>query len=205
MTFNNIVDGDPGDPTKVMENYRHVNYGTNLLPVNSSGVSVNETLDLGSSSYAWNNLYVKNLNISGVFTVANQPFLQLTAGSTNYGNTGSNVSGFTEVKNVGTFTVSSGKVTPPSTGVYELNVSGVVTNFDSRDATLTIRFYNSSNVLQCETYLIELDDAASEAVVYGTAKYFFNTGDYFYVTIYAGSSGGTSTLSGVTVSVLKLF
>lgn len=205
MTFNNIQDGDPGDPTKVMENWRHVNYGNNLLPVNSSGVSVNETLDLGSASYAWNNLFVKNLNISGVFSVASQPFLHLTGGTATYGAPGTNISGFTELKNVGSFTVSSGKITPATTGVYEITIHAEITNFDARDALLQLRFYNSSNVLQAPVPIQELEDGQSIAYINGSTKYYFNSGDYMYATIYAGSSGGTSTLAACDITVLKLF
>lgn len=58
MTFTNINSGDPGDPTIVMQNFKHVNYGTNLRPVNSSGADVDDTLDLGSTTAAWRRCYL---------------------------------------------------------------------------------------------------------------------------------------------------
>ncbi len=57
MAFKILTDGDAGLSAPVMENFRHVNFGANLLPVNSTGVSVDDTLDLGSSTKRWKKSY----------------------------------------------------------------------------------------------------------------------------------------------------
>jgi hypothetical protein len=61
MTFTNIVDGYPGDPAVVMENFKHVNYGNPLIPVNSSGVGVDNTISLGSSSNRFSAAYANGV------------------------------------------------------------------------------------------------------------------------------------------------
>jgi hypothetical protein len=53
MTFNNIVANDPGNAAPIMQNFRHINYGNDFLPVDSSGSGLTGTLDLGSTSYRW--------------------------------------------------------------------------------------------------------------------------------------------------------
>lgn len=63
MSFTGILGGDPVLASVVMANFRHVNFGSDLLPVNSSGVSVDDTLNLGSSSKRWANLYTKKLSV----------------------------------------------------------------------------------------------------------------------------------------------
>ena len=66
MTFNIISNGDPGDANKIMENYRHVNYGNVLLPVNNSGVGIDESLDIGSNISRWKSALIYNLNLKTV-------------------------------------------------------------------------------------------------------------------------------------------
>ena len=61
MTFNIISDGDPGLASPVMQNFRHVNYGNDLIPVNSTGVGTSNTLDLGTATYKWKDLYVDGI------------------------------------------------------------------------------------------------------------------------------------------------
>lgn len=61
MTFTNIQSGDPLDANVVMNNFKHGNYGNPLLPVNSSGVSVDNTIELGSSTKRWANVYANNV------------------------------------------------------------------------------------------------------------------------------------------------
>ena len=71
MTFNVINAGDPGNAAPIMQNFRHVNYGNALLPVNSTGVAVDSTIDLGSSSYYFNDGYIDDLYISNDINVTN--------------------------------------------------------------------------------------------------------------------------------------
>ncbi len=63
-TFTVIQNGDPGDADVIMQNFRNVNYGNPLLPVNSVGAGINDTIDLGSSSYYFKDGYISRLNIS---------------------------------------------------------------------------------------------------------------------------------------------
>jgi hypothetical protein len=64
MTFNIISAGDPVLAAPIMQNFRHVNYGGALLPVNSSGAGINNTLDIGSSSYKWKDAFLSGgLNV----------------------------------------------------------------------------------------------------------------------------------------------
>lgn len=70
MTFNLIANGDPAVAETVMQNWRHVNYGTDLLPVTSSGLGLNNTINLGSTTYRWANTYSVLGNFSGQVTAA---------------------------------------------------------------------------------------------------------------------------------------
>lgn len=75
MTFNVFTDGvSPASATTAMQNWRHVNYGNDLLPVDSVGTGTNGTLDLGSSSYKWQDGYINNLNSTSII---NSGFTQL--------------------------------------------------------------------------------------------------------------------------------
>lgn len=53
MTFNVINDGDPVLAAPVMQNWRHVNYGSTLNPVDTTGSTTDGTLDFGSNSSHW--------------------------------------------------------------------------------------------------------------------------------------------------------
>lgn len=60
MTFNVFSAGQKIPAESVMQNYRHLNYGSPLMPVDVNGSSVDNTIDLGSSTYRF-----KDLNIAG--------------------------------------------------------------------------------------------------------------------------------------------
>ena len=76
MTWVNIVAGDPVIASIVMANMKHVNYGSDLLPVNSSGVSVDNTLDSGSTTKRWAGTYsylgnfAGNVNTARLFSIS---------------------------------------------------------------------------------------------------------------------------------------
>lgn len=57
MTFTNITDGMVGLAAPVMGNFRHVNYGNPLIPVDSAGSGVDNTLALGSVAARWATIY----------------------------------------------------------------------------------------------------------------------------------------------------
>ena len=56
-TFNNIQDGDDILASPIMQNFRHVNYGSVLKPVDSAGNNNDDTLDLGTNTVRWKNFY----------------------------------------------------------------------------------------------------------------------------------------------------
>ena len=58
MTFNIISDGDPVLAAPIMQNYRHINYGSALLPVDTNGSSVDDTIDIGSSTRGFKDLFL---------------------------------------------------------------------------------------------------------------------------------------------------
>jgi hypothetical protein len=84
MTFTIIAAGDPVIASIVMGNLRHVNYGTDLLPVNSSGVSVDNTLNLGSLTKRWASVFGVNGYFSsnfGIGTSSPAKLLELSSSS----------------------------------------------------------------------------------------------------------------------------
>lgn len=68
MTFNIIENGDILDATEAMENWRHTNFGSPLLPVDNEGNPVNDTIDIGSSTYNFKRSYIKNASFIGATT-----------------------------------------------------------------------------------------------------------------------------------------
>ena len=57
-TFNSISDGDPILASPIMQNFRHVNYGSVMKPVDSAGNDANDSLDLGTNTVKWQDLYL---------------------------------------------------------------------------------------------------------------------------------------------------
>lgn len=68
MAFTVIVVGDPVLASVAMANWRNVNYGNALLPVDATGNGVNNTIAAGSSSYRFSNTYSVLGNFSGQIT-----------------------------------------------------------------------------------------------------------------------------------------
>lgn len=62
--FNNIQDGDDVLASPVMQNFRHVNYGSVLKPVDSAGNNNDDTLDLGTNTVRWRNFYYSSQILS---------------------------------------------------------------------------------------------------------------------------------------------
>ena len=58
MAFTIIKNGDLVDAPTAMSNWRWVNYGSALLPVDSAGAGVNNTIDFGSASYKFKDGYL---------------------------------------------------------------------------------------------------------------------------------------------------
>lgn len=102
-TFNTIAAGDPILASKAMQNWRHVNYGNALIPVDSSGSGVDSTIDLGSSTYYFDDGFIDDLKISnhlyvsgkvGIGTASPSALLEIKSSSSAeanlYLNTGTN-------------------------------------------------------------------------------------------------------------------
>lgn len=70
MTFHIFQDGNFIYANELNENFSHINYGSNLLPCDSTGAFVNEVIDLGSSTYKFLNLHTKNINISNQILIS---------------------------------------------------------------------------------------------------------------------------------------
>lgn len=62
--FNNIQDGDDVLASPVMQNFRHVNYGNVLKPVDSSGNNNDDALDLGTNTVRWKDIYFSSQLLS---------------------------------------------------------------------------------------------------------------------------------------------
>lgn len=63
MSFHEIKNNDLAKAEIIMSNYRHINYGNPLMPVDHNGVFVDNRLDLGERSSRWNTLYTSNIEI----------------------------------------------------------------------------------------------------------------------------------------------
>ena len=197
MTFNIIAAGQLGQASKVMENFRHVNYGSALLPVDANGAGVDATIDLGSSSAGF-----KDGFFSGEIAAATQPYLFLTAGST--GSSG-NITNFTTSENTGGFTVASGKVTPPSPGLYLVTINGDLA-VDAPNVVnyLYIRKYNSVDTLLFNAAMVSAQTRGDDYTIAGSGSVTlrFGVGDYFFAA-YGETAGGASA-SNVVVSFFKM-
>lgn len=80
--FNNIQDGDDVLASPVMQNFRHVNYGNVLKPVDSSGNNNDDTLDLGTNTVRWRDFYYSSQIFSPDGTVGAPSVSNLDDGDT---------------------------------------------------------------------------------------------------------------------------
>lgn len=196
MAFNNITNGDPFDATKAMQNWRNVNYGSTLLPVNSSGAAVNATIDLGSSSNAF-----KDGFFSGKIKIGAQPYFLADSGSAS---TTGRVTNFAQVENVGAFVLASGKITVPVSGVYNIAVSCYFPAEANFEANLILVHYNSSDSALREWNIASnyaagnIDSKPSRHS--GAAILKMASGDYLGLEYYEAS--GSPSVSNVQISIM---
>lgn len=206
MTFNILTAGSRAQASKVMENFRHCNFGANLLPVNSTGSPVNNTLDIGSSSYSWANIYAQNFYISGVYNVANQPVFNGYAGNMNFNQANAHCLNMSVGKNVGfTYSNSTGAITPPSAGIYRVNAGMLRNDNDPRINVYFIHVFNSSGTL-----ISFVDFARLDAGVYYpnptiSLDLRIDSGDFFKIGARQETSGGTGNSAGVWLTAVKIF
>lgn len=213
MTFNVFSTGDPITDSTIMENFRYANYGNHMIPYNSTGVGLSGTLDLGSSAYPWRNVYANNFNITGAFSVANQPTLVITGGAGNFNQNYSHVTGFTTTKNIGGFTFSSstGVITPPSAGTYEVSFHlGSVASDGSRNVLVRASVYTASTNSFLYGSIMSIwifsgTTAADYRLQNPHPKLKVDSGEYIKLEFAQSSSGGTGSVSDVTCIVTKIF
>lgn len=213
MTFNVFVDGDPIAGSTMMENFRYANYGNHMIPYNSTGVGVSSTLDVGSSAYPWRNVYANNFNITGVFSVANQPTLVLTGGSGNFNQNYVPFLNYTTTKNVGGFTysTSTGAITPPSAGTYEISFHlDTVSSDGSRSVFVRASVYTASTNTFLYTSIISLwifsnTTATDYRLQNPHTKLRVDSGEYIKLEFAQSGSGGVGAATGVTCIVTKIF
>jgi hypothetical protein len=196
MAFNNITNADPFDATKAMQNWRNVNYGSTLLPVNSSGAAVNATIDLGSSSNAF-----KDGFFSGKIKIGAQPYFLADSGSAA---TTGRVTNIVQVENVGAFVLSSGKITVPVSGIYNIAVSCRFPAEANFEANLTLNQYNSANSLLrgwniASNYAAGSTDSKPSSHS-GAAILKMASGDYLSLDYYEAS--GSPSVSDVQISIM---
>ena len=214
MTFNVFVDGDPIAGSTMMENFRYANYGNHMIPYNSTGVGVSSTLDVGSSAYPWRNVYANNFNITGAFSVANQPALVLTGGSVGFnGSQYSAPINYTITKNIGgfTFSTSNGTITPPSAGTYEVSfhLDNVLSD-GSRAVLIRASVYTAST----NTFLYGLNMSVWVFSNTTLTDYRFpnphpklkvDSGEYIKLEFTQNATGGGGSVYGVTCIINKIF
>ena len=66
MVFKELQEDELALASEVMGNFKHLNYGNDLLPVNADGQGVDNLIDLGSQDYKFKNIHVHNLNNADV-------------------------------------------------------------------------------------------------------------------------------------------
>ena len=216
MAFNDIMNGDALDADKVMQNFRHGNYGSDLLPRNSDGSANTDTLNIGSTANRWKIIYADELNLSGGVTLSS-PLLILTGGSKSvvaaplaidFNNTG------IERQTGGTWfnsAVSTTKITPPAVGLYSVIIGFRRLDIQNSDTTVNLKRYNSSAVLQEDEYLYifrtGVDDPPGDfnKIVHVDLYAYFYSGDYFQIEAQRILGGGTSVIQDVSVRTYQLF
>lgn len=165
MTFHLITNGNPGVAGEVNDNFRHTNYGANLLPLNSSGVSSDDQLHLGSATAKW-----RDVKVSGrVF--ADHEKVALDYGSYGYFDNGEILQGWSEVVDTHGMHSTDGRLELLSSGLYLVNVSAYVPG-----GTVTL-------LKNRGTGLISVEDANSESIRFQYVGR-FNRGDYLEIQVF---------------------
>jgi len=67
MTFNDLTGGTPATAADVMENFRDDNYGADVIPKDTDGLAVDDTLNIGSLTQRF-----KDGHFSGTLTASGQ-------------------------------------------------------------------------------------------------------------------------------------
>lgn len=57
MTFIDLQNNTTADADDVIGNFRHVNFGSDLIPVDTDGDGVDAALDIGTTSFSWKDAY----------------------------------------------------------------------------------------------------------------------------------------------------
>ena len=83
------IDGSPGSPSQINDAIRHINYGNTFAPVDLNGQGVDNSLNLGSTTAKWKNLYAGGVVVGspvGSFTVPEKRFARYVLPANNASN-----------------------------------------------------------------------------------------------------------------------
>lgn len=144
-----------------------------------------------------------DISIGGVISAPAQPFLSVSGGTLSSDGI---ISYSTTLHNVGGFTTTTGKLIPPSAGVYIVSTSGRFSLSDEGETQyIYIQHYSATNVL-IQSLNIYREQAESligaDSLAFGGSGIFKTTaGDYF--AIYYDEQG-TATVTDVATQVMRL-
>lgn len=181
MAFTVIVVGDPVLASVAMGNWRNVNYGNALLPVDATGNGVNNTIAAGSSSYRFSNTYSVLGNFSGqitsTLTTGTAPFS--IASTTKVANLNADFlddqtgSYYQNSDNQSAGTLPTGRMSGAYSGITAIGGTGLTVGEALADITLVINGLSSSGT--------------------GSRVIFQRSGSQIgQIGSYAAASGGTS-------------
>lgn len=151
--FNVITDGDPILASPIMQNFRHVNYGNVLKPVDTNGNPLSNVLDLGTNTAYWRNIYLSGTANVGSGLVVDSGTLYLDPILNRIGISTQNPRESLDV--VGTMVQSGGNAVFVENGTSKLFIKSVYSNSNglqiynnvATDVASIINGYNSDIVL----------------------------------------------------------
>jgi hypothetical protein len=187
MTFTIINPGDDVVAVTAMGNWRHINYGNTLLPVNSSGSGVTNTLDLGSSSYLFKNGYFRGY-------IVEEGKIKCKSSGANVSTTSSIDISFnnTDAYDVGGChdpTSNPERFSAPEDGMYLVSFSALLEQTGGTTGLVRLRHYNSSDVLQETVEMYWMSDTTKSGYRTLTTAIQLAATDYIVITILVGAGG----------------
>jgi hypothetical protein len=204
MAFNDIIDGDEILATPIMQNFRHVNYGNHLLPVDSDGDGVDATINWGSASFRFLNAFLSgNLEIGGYIKMANNPtfiaYREYSYGTSNVLMPFTDATVFAEVG--GDWfdeATSDNKFYPPTHGLYKIKFA-IRRTSGSINYNIRVNRYNSAGSLIERTTSVEGDSETT--LIEHVFK--MDAGDYF--TIAQARSAATTNTHEYRLEIYMLY
>ena len=178
MTFNVISAGDAGLSARAMENWRHVNYGNVLNPVNATGTAVNATIDLGASGTKFKDAYLSAALNFSTNTISDGQM------SGNWAMNSGNITGLTTLF-VGTVDVGNLPAVQAVAGSVSVDNLPTVQQVEG-----TVEVSNLGNAASETTILLDVDVVLDENTVGWTSPP-FDVGAFRQVSIGINKSGST--------------